>query len=368
MYFNVHEDRGDRIVGYLVPDSPSAHGRIRVTAEGRPLAVVDSSVSMPGLEGLITLGRRDDISCWFVIDETVVPGLRGMPSVELFEADTGLLVYRRAPAGYTAEKLLRLETHMVPLRHVDQAIKNRFCYAYLRAERWGLETVTQLFHLLRADSLYVSGRVQYRCSTRIADHFKVICTIHEPFEELAERLLLLRHATRRPVLDLRDQHIYAPATEFAGELDWDSDRALKSSFRRMPTLVAQTLQNPLTRQLTADSAVGLLSGNATASALSVLASCDIVALRNEAEHFALALSARLGSDTKIVPTPPRCAKAIELAERLREVSLAHELVAMDLEVYQHVVDAYFRAGDQIAGAPVARRNATDKQFAGRGQR
>ncbi len=344
MLFNVDQDLGNRISGYLATDSFSESGRIRVRSGGHEIAVVEAAET---LTSLVVAGRHETGRCGFTLDETVIPGLRQIEALEILESETGLLIYRRAPRDwYIQQKLLRLETHMIPLRRLDRAVAPRFCYAYREAERAGLESSTQMFHLTHASSLYISGRLMYRTFEVLIDRgFGVACLIHDPFEELAERLLLLRQAARRGRgrLDMRDGLTFEAAIDFAATLPLDNDKLLRKAFGQLAEEAALPLMNPLTRQLTAQNIQDMPRSSSLATALTLLSNFKLVGLRSESEQFALALSALLGSDTDIVPIVPHCNAAIKLADRLRQLTIVQDLLGFDAELYERLAEAYAKA-------------------------
>jgi len=325
-----------------VTDSFSGQGRVGIVSDKHTIAEIEASEP---LASLVAAGRHETGRCGFVFDETIVPGLEGLTDVEIYDVESGLLIYRRAPAGqFIPEKLIRLDTHLVPLRRVDTAIRRRFSYSYVNAERAGLESVTQIFHLLLAKSIYLSGRFLYRSFENLIDkQFKMICLLHDPFEELAERLLFFRHVARRGRMDLRDSFTFAGAIEFAAGLMLSDDRRLRAALGRITSDALLALQNPLVRQLTVPNLQDLPRGGAVASALGILASCAVVGLRDESAQFASAMSALLSSDTDVVPAAPRCTAAIDLAVRLREIPMVHTLLELDLELYDRVAEAYRQA-------------------------
>jgi hypothetical protein len=337
--FNVEQDLGNRIVGYLVTDSYSGRGSVRISSEGYSIAVVDAGEP---IDALVAAGRHETGRCGFVID---VPGLGTLNRLEIRDADSGLLIYRRAPeAEFVTEKVFRLETNMIPLRRVDRAARRRFSYAYCDAERFGLESMTQMFHLPHAQSLYLSARCHYPTfESFVQNRFKLICVIHDPFEELAERLLLFRRAAARGRLNARDALIFKAAIEFAAGLAPASDRELRRSFGRIGYDAVRPLHNPLVRQLATANLQELPRSGSLTMALDILASFALVGLRSESEQFAAGLSALLGATGHIVRELPRCTAAIELATRLRQIPAVHDLLELDIELYGRIAEAYRNA-------------------------
>src|SRR5579884_4398793 len=157
MLFNIEIDEGTRIVGYLVPDSYSASGALRISHGERELAVLPCREERPSL----VVGRRHETGhCGFTIDEKVIADLPRRERLELYDAETGLLIYRRRPPAEAAQKrIFRLETHLFPLWRLDDGLERHFQFFYRGIERYGRETTTQLFLLNHSGSLYMSGRL-----------------------------------------------------------------------------------------------------------------------------------------------------------------------------------------------------------------
>jgi len=95
-------------------------------------------------EALVAAGRHETGQCCFSIDASLMPNLPALAQLELYDAETGILIYRhRAPA----RKILRLGTHLFPLWRLDDALR-------------------PTFHITRADSKVWAGR---RDSTILAE-------------------------------------------------------------------------------------------------------------------------------------------------------------------------------------------------------
>jgi hypothetical protein len=343
MLFNVQEDQRQRITGYFVPDSFSSRGHVRVSSQGLELAVIGTNELCMSL---VVAGRHETGLCGFSIDEAAVPGLGALSHVEVSDAETGTLIYCRAPAEAVVPlKLLRIETHMIPLRRVDRAVAGRFAYSYIDAERAGLESSMQMFHLNHAQSLYVAGRLSYKpFESLIMRGFQTLCMINDPYEELAERILLLRHAAQRPgLLELRDALAFEAAIDFAAGIELGNDKELRRNFERVDTDAAAPLTSPLVRQLTTRTGSEMPHSGFLATALDVLASCIIVGRRDDSRSFASALADLLGMTVESVPAVRRRAAAIRLAERLKPIRAVQDLLEFDLVVYYQVVEAFKKA-------------------------
>ena len=87
MLFDIEEDTGDQIIGYLVPDSYSTSATVVVTSQGRQLAVLPTKENRPSV---VAAGRHGSGRCGFTIDGKVVPKLRKYLELELRDEASGL--------------------------------------------------------------------------------------------------------------------------------------------------------------------------------------------------------------------------------------------------------------------------------------
>lgn len=339
MLFNIEEDIGTRVTGYVVPDGFSAVPTIRVCSGGKELVTLEANETR---EALVHAKRHETGQCGFSVDARVVSNLSDFADLELFDAETGILIYRRPKPGNIKKKLLRIETHIFPLWAIDNAIASRFQYFAHGIENFGRETVTQLFLLTQVDSIYLSGKILYHnFASFIESEFQTIVVLQDPYEELAERLLVLsriRHV-RNALLDMRESVALEPVIAFAECLPFQDDKGLRRSLRRMPADVAALLANPLVRQLTASTPDEMPGGGAVATALDILASSVVVGRRHEADAFLSAFSELLEVEAAEMPLTPRFAKVEPLARMLKESGEVDLILEKDVELYHYIEKA-----------------------------
>jgi hypothetical protein len=341
MLFNMETDSGDRVTGYLVPDGYSEVPVIRLRSGGRDVLSLAANEIR---EALVVAGRHETGRCGFSIGTELVPNLRDMTDLEVCDADTGLLVYRRPSAVSIQKKILRLESHLFPLWRLDDTIGPGFQYYSKGIESFGRETVTQLFLLNQVGSVYLSGRVLFKNYAYYAEAgFETIYLIQDPYQEMAERLLVLsklnQHGTGH--LGLRDNLGMRAAIEFAEYLLADEDcfrdvKILRRRLREMPDDAAMTLANPLARQLTSATPDEMPGGGAVASALDLLASFAVVGLRSESDRFLRAIAELIGVEFRLLPPVPHFSRVAPLAELIKESKEVEGLLETDLELYHHV--------------------------------
>jgi hypothetical protein len=339
MLFNIEIDDGNRIVGYLVPDDFSSSPSVRISDGARDLVV------LPCLEertALVAAGRHATGRCGFTIDETIVAGLSQQAALELYDNDTNILIYRRRPhSQVTHKRIFRLETHLFPLWRLDDSIERHFQYFHKGIERHGRETATQVFLLNNSTSLYLSGRLIFKSyENYINETFSCIALVRDPYMELAERLLTLKHISGigDELLGARDMMTYGPAISFAEAIEND-EKVLRRVFGAMPKMAITNLANPLTRLLAARTADEVPTKGAIATALGTLSSFAIVGLRERQDLFTEELADLLGTPADLLPSIPEFATSAELADQLRRVPEAGLLIEQDLEVYHHVKSA-----------------------------
>ena len=192
MLFNIEADTGYEIIGYVVPDNFEKTPVLEVKKEGQTLLTFACNQQR---YALVTAGRHATGLCGFSITHEMIDDLSSHNSLEIFDVDTGLLIYRRRdPSTVLQRRLLRLETHLFPLWDLDDAVGSRFQIFHKGIERLGRETTTQAFHLDNIPSLYISGRIAIRpYENLITDRFASIFIMSDPYYELAERLYILKN-------------------------------------------------------------------------------------------------------------------------------------------------------------------------------
>jgi hypothetical protein len=350
MLFNIESDEGSRIVGYLVPDAFSGSPSVRITDGQRDLLVLPCREER---SALVAAGRHATGRCGFTIDETIIKGLAQQEGLELYDNETNILIYRRrSPSQVTHKRIFRLETHLFPLWRLDDGIEQRFQYFHKGIERHGRETTTQVFVLSNSTSLYLSGRLVFKSyENYINETFNVIALMRDPYAELAERLLTLKHVRKfgDELLGTRDMMAYGAAISFAETIEND-EKALRRAFSTMPKMAVGNLANPLTRQLASRTADEAPSKGAIATALDTLSTFAIVGLRERQDLFLEELAQLLGTDADALPPIPDFANTAELAEKLRRLPEAEVLIEQDLEIYHHVKSALDNALDEGTSA------------------
>jgi hypothetical protein len=361
MLFSVNSDEGTKITGYVVPDNPSVVPAVRITDGRRDLLVLHCQADNPGL---VTIGRHTTGRCVFIIDETTIRDLPHQHALEIYDNETNLLIYRRRPpAQVTQKRILRLETQLFPLWRLDDAVQHHFQYFHKGIDRYGGETIMQMFVLFESNSIYLSGRLVFKAYEVYMDNhlsktreaFSCVALLRDPYVELAETLLTLKHARKfgNVIFGERDMIAYDEAISFAAGLEAD-EKVLRRAFSTMPGGAIRVLANPLTRQLAAPSADGrpLLKG-ALATALDTLSGFAIVGLREREDLFIEEFAQLIGADAISIPPMPEFPNVADLAQYLRRLPEADILIERDLEIHQHVKFAHESAHNELSAGEIS---------------
>lgn len=339
MLFNVERDLGDKIVGYLVPDTFSTAARVQICSNGEVILVFEP---MEVRDALVHAGRHGTGLCGFTIDETLVPGLAQMDDIELYDDESGCMIYRRPKLGQIPKRVIRLETRLFPFWKFDSYFEPYFQYFAKGVDRYGRETVNQMLLLNEVHSSYFSGRINYKTYAHyIENGFECCAMLQEPRVEMAERLLILRNVRKFGVhyLGDRDASRLSPAMNFAENLPLDDQKALRWALLDMPPEVSTLLANPLTRQLTTNNPDDMPNNAAISSALDILSTFAIVGLNERIDDFRYSMAAWLGLDPEPIPVIPPFKAVLPLAECLVATRSLDVILEKDIELYQHIIRA-----------------------------
>jgi hypothetical protein len=344
MLFNLENDAGAKVTGYLVPDGYEGVPRIRVCSAGEELLIFSCNESR---DALVHAGRHQTGQCGFSIDEDVLPNLQNMAQLELYEADSGVMIYRRRAPDMVARKILRLETHLFPLWRLDDALRPSFQYHARGVEALGRETVTQLFLLNAVDSVYISGRLLYNnYSYFVEAGFLTVVLMQDPYEELAERLMVLSKVRKvgAAFLGMRESLGLEPALNYAESLPYDDEKALRRALRLMPADVGAIFANPLTRQLTSATPDQMPNATSVSAALDTLATFAVVGVRHHLDKFRAALAELVGVEPVVLPAVNQIPRVRRLAEILKDSHQMDAILDRDLELFHHVREAHDKTG------------------------
>lgn len=340
MLFSVEYDNGSTLSFYVIPDAAGTAPSVRLRSGGTDLAVVTANNVRPEI---LASGRHATGQCGFMIDDGIVANLASYPDLEVVEAKSGLRVYRRRLPTHLESKVFRLETHLMTLRNVDDAFRDRFQFWYAGVDRHGSETARQVFHIHEMTSAYISGRILLSTvQLDLTKGYRSIAMLRDPYNELAERLIILKNIGTRAeeLLGARDALTYEPVIEALGEVETFDRQSLRRFFRRAEKPVLSVLSNPLVRQLTCNTFEETPAKGRMGNALEMLAQFEVLGLRSDAATFASALAETFDVDRAKVPVAGEPASVVELGAVLRDSREAEAIIDLDLELYDHTLRAF----------------------------
>lgn len=345
MLFGLETDSGSEIVWYIVPDAFEEVPSARIYGRGELLLTLEANERR---SALVEAGRHPTGQCGFRLSDTMLPGLKTVRDLEIRDAASDILIYRRRRPDDTQKRILHIYQELFPPRAITNQLESRFQYGASRIELHGHETITQLFHINDIRSIFFSGRILIQNYEQwIDDKFSKIIFVADPYVAFAERLLILSKISQvgRPALIVgeRDALLLKPAIEFARELNIAEPRALRSALRRLPDEIAPAFVDPLTRLLTTSSPTELPRTGSLAKSLDFLASCAIVGVGGDETLYADTIAELAGLEHAMIPIPPRFAGLNELAETLRSHARIEHLIGKDLELFEATKSAFSKA-------------------------
>ncbi|PNG25650.1 hypothetical protein CR492_12030 [Methylocella silvestris] len=336
MLFSIDEDMGERIIGWLMPDNPAATPRIIVHLDPEHHIAIDAFVYRPLLK---EQGLHNSGVCGFVADESNCPGIGAAAHLEIRDGENNVLIYRRHTADNRIDsKFLRLETQLFRSSNLDEMLIGRFQMPYRSLELLPEETTRSIFAIPFSNSIFASGRIFWRVwEPLLRDRgFKVGMLLRDPFEEMSERLLILKWASL-PEAAANANALMPALQRCAGHIrhvDLSDSVALEGLLLRATDELRTLLYNPLVYQLAAPNAFDPPPNPAPAAALDSLAELDAVGLRDDVDSFLGLVGAVLDLPEPLPFVALGPSKTVTgFADILREMSAARVLIEQDLEVY-----------------------------------
>ncbi len=336
MLFSIDEDTGERVIGWLMPDNPAMIPRVIVHLDADHHVAVEAFVYRPLLK---EQGLHNTGICGFVADESNCPGIGAAANLEIIDGENNVLVYRRHSGGDRLEKkFLRLETQLFRCFSLDEELIGRFQMRYRALELLPEETTRSIFAIPFTNSIFASGRIFWRAwEPLLRDRgFKVAMLLRDPFEELSERLLILKWASTPDAAGSANalMPILQTCAGDVRNVELADGAALTALLSSPSDELRALLYNPLVYQLAAPNAFDPPPSPAVAAALDSLAELDAVGLREGVDSFLALAGAVLDLPRPLPPVSLASSKTVvSFADVLREMPPARALIEQDLEVY-----------------------------------
>lgn len=340
MLFNLEYDHGDVLEGYLIPDGFSDQPIVRVLGEDGELLQMKCTEPRPAV---VQSGRHETGLVGFRLDAETLPGLETYQHLEIRDANTGVLVYRRPGARHRVPlKIFRMEFQMLPLLKLDHHCGKHFQYELTGMERFGQETALQAFHLNAVDSIYLSGRLHLRNFEEFFDKgFQVIGYLPDPYYEMASRLAMLKRLSQSQITILgeRDRLALSSAASHFSEVVLDDERSLKKALQTAGSKIRDVFISPATRQLVRSTPDQPVSRRDVAPAIDLLSRFAVVGQDGMPFRFENALAELLGLPLEDIPSVGRHSILEAIASRLRCLPIVEGLLEADLILHHYVREA-----------------------------
>ncbi|MGH1574175.1 hypothetical protein ACRAWG_30470 [Methylobacterium sp. P31] len=289
-----------------MPDNPLAVSRVMVSVDGRRVAEVEASLIA---EDFKRSGWHSTGQCVFIITEAQVPGLSGLPRLELYDADTNVLVHRRVSSpAMVRDRLCLIDASIEPETILQNTLFPYFERSYFNIQRMSDEVISGIFTNTHASSILLSGALtvpRYE-NFMTPDLMITAILLQDPHVEMAARMRWLRARAGDASDPARNWRLgpLAEAASFAASFDFTDAKSLKRFFRMLPEPAYRLLYNPLTRQLGTRMPEDRLHPGNSIAAIEVLSRIEIVGHRTRFDAFAATLFDRLGIRTPIPVVPP----------------------------------------------------------------
>lgn len=334
MFFNVDIDNGVSITGWVAPENPGKSASVAILISGRDEIVVEARHLRADVR---ELGVHSTGEVGFIVDTTLVPDLETVSDIEIVEAETRTLVYRRfQPTHHIEKKIFLFESSLMPNRQAEADLTRRFTMNYPHSQRYSLETMLVIINNGFNKSIRVSGRSNFNRYTTFLDgaNFLKAALLHNPFEEFAERLLFLNLIERSRAFDKVAHLLTGVETlaEFARDLPFNDPKALLAAFRRSTDEQRLAIRSPMVRMFGCN-VEELPQRRHVAIALDNLASMDVVGTRNRYDAFRSQFARAVGSDVILPQETAPSKSVVQLAETLSHIGLVNDLLQDDIEFF-----------------------------------
>lgn len=331
MRFHIENDVRNNIVGWLAPDNPLAIARVAVALDGRRVGEVAATEPMPDLKAW---GWHSTGICGFHANEAAVPGITEAARVELYDADTNTLLYRRPLRDDLLQaRIVLVNPSIEATTAVQHALFPHFQMSYFSVERMPEETLICIVNGLMT-SLLVAGTIPYARYEGFfyKNGFTTGIVVGDAHLELARRILWLRGRARlaaAPDQAWRTHELRGPIA-FADALPLEDVNGLRKAFRSVEQDVWNFLSSPLTRTLACKLPNERLEAFHPSQALEALSRFHVVGHEAFFDAYAATVFAKVGIADAVAEAPSASPEAEALAETLRRVQTTRALIDYDV--------------------------------------
>ncbi|MDS4016559.1 MAG: hypothetical protein RKP46_19690 [Candidatus Accumulibacter sp.] len=326
--------------GWLTPDNPSTCPRFIVRIPDRDPIEFEANVFRPDL---LDLGWHATGHVGFLVDDKLIPEIASLPDVSLSEFHTGITIYRRSTSAEQIDsKLMFFDCSLMPQWRLHRIIGEHFGVQYPSIDRQPLETNLALLWNQHVSSVFASGMPNYlRYMAPLSEReYQCVALLRAPLEELAERLLFLTALSKMP-RESSIRQMFEPLEEvmmLVSRTDLEKKKDIATLFRGLEGRNRDLMRSPMTRTFGAEIAEPL-DRKKVAIALDHLARMRLVGRRSDYQTFSAVfdglMQRRILSGTSHSTVPG----TEELAELLRGIGPATDIIEEDLALYEFFEDS-----------------------------
>lgn len=345
------DDNGDNLAGWLLPDNPATVPTVVVHLdEGRRRTALPAEFERADLKasGLHATGR-----CGVLVRNHEIANFGPAMALEMYEADSNILMYRRSGAPFAPVQLYHLETETFPVYPLARLLTPHVRMIYTNIELIGDQSRSYLVHS-PFDSVLISGSALYRSMQAFLPPSYVKCILFsEPLREVASRLMLAKAlvsvqeegGTWR-TLGMDD------LIEVVRDVDLTDPKPLSRALNKMSDETFYALANPTTRKLVARLPTEKLGGQHMGSALDTLADFQVIGFDDALDDYRRSLAETLDLDVfgPLHDEEPPGLSAVMAALQLCAIS--NELVDLD-RALRDTAKSALTAGQAAAAAAAA---------------
>ncbi len=337
MQFNIDQDSGDVIAGWIVPNNPNATPSVKVVIGGEEVAIIVANVNRSDIK---ELGLHSTGLVGFHLDEHVLSGISAATDLQLVDQETGVLVHRRSAAPFLiAERVMFFNLCVVPQIRMRNDAGNLFALSYANSERINYETLYSILRNHHAHSVFVMGRTNHnRISEALSSSgFKRLALLREPVTELAERLILIKQISRSSKRSMLESLVFGVENLFGlcETVDLEDENSLRDAFSQLRPQQTRAIADPFLSALVCD-AGDEPEERHVSLALDRLAEFDAVGVEERMDAFNICVEEALGRNLFGAYDSYQLPGTSELAARLEQIDKVAEYLEYDTVLYREV--------------------------------
>ena len=321
MHFHIEADFGDRITGWLIPDSPAREPRI-IVQTGDHRVIVPATIIHPDM---VAAGMHSTGKCGFIVGEAAVPNMSQTRDLKLIDEDTGITIFARPQLRpYIQQRLFAFDQRAGENSICAAAMADAFYMIFPDIHRFGQDTRKSCISVYFSTSTFINGSPCFRAEEPFLreQKFRCVALLPEPAELLFDQLM--------------------PANEAARP---DAVGRFAAAVARLDVQTAAAVSDGLTRRLCLLQLDDRLPQDCIAQGLETLAGFDAIGVEAATDQFLDLAGALFDADTQLFKRPAVRLPRPGLSVALRQEPAIRKLIERDIEIYDSVADAIVHAQD-----------------------